>query len=138
MADKKFDAVKDSGKRQEFNTGAVRDTQEGKGRFDLISTIALRRLAKHYANGVKKYPDRNWEIGIPLGRYVDSAMRHLVSVLEGSEDEDNASAVIWNMCAFIHTKELINAGILPKELNDLEEYWKTQKQYREYIAANEK
>jgi hypothetical protein len=28
----------DSGERQEFGTGAVRDTTTGKGRFDLIAT----------------------------------------------------------------------------------------------------
>ena len=29
-------AIKDSGERREFDTGAVRDIQEGKGRFDLM------------------------------------------------------------------------------------------------------
>ena len=114
-----FNEVKDSGKRQEFNTGSVRDTQEGKGRFDLVSTIALRRLAQHYENGARKYAARNWEKGQPLGRYIDSAFRHLISVLEGKTDEDHASAVSWNMFAYIHTLEGIKAGRLPKELDDL-------------------
>ena len=34
-----FNKVKDSGKRQEFNTG-IWDTCEGKGRYDLISPIS--------------------------------------------------------------------------------------------------
>lgn len=114
-----FDAVKDSGKRQEFSTGSVRDTQEGKGRFDLIPTDALRRLAQHYENGARKYGDRNWEKGQPLGRYLDSAFRHLVCVLEGKVDEDHASAVSWNLFGYIHTLEAIKAGKLPKELDDL-------------------
>ncbi|KKK94181.1 hypothetical protein LCGC14_2685460, partial [marine sediment metagenome] len=42
----KFQRVKDSGKRQEFETGSVRDTQEGKGRYDLVSPIFVRRLAE--------------------------------------------------------------------------------------------
>jgi hypothetical protein len=116
---KKFTEVKDSGKRQEFTTGSVRDTRDGKGRFDLIPTDALRRLAVHYENGSKKYGDRNWEKGQPLSRYIDSAMRHLCAVLEGLEDEDHASAVSWNLFAYIHTRNLIRAGILPKELDDL-------------------
>ena len=29
-------AIKDSGERKEFSTGAVRDIQEGKGRCDLL------------------------------------------------------------------------------------------------------
>ena len=28
--------IKDSGERREFDTGAVRDIQEGKGRMDLL------------------------------------------------------------------------------------------------------
>lgn len=39
--------IKDSGKREEFSTGAVRDTQEGKGRMDLIP---LDCLPEKYAN----------------------------------------------------------------------------------------
>lgn len=111
--------MKDSGARQEFVTGSVRDTHEGKGRFDLIPTDAFRRLAVHYENGAKKYGDRNWEKGQPLARYLESAMRHLVGVLEGLTDEDHASAVSWNMFAYIHTLNLIRAGKLPKELDNL-------------------
>jgi hypothetical protein len=119
MAGPKFDAVKDSGKRQEFITGSRRDTQTGKGRYDLIPTDALRRLAQHYENGAVKYGDRNWELGQPLGRYLDSAIRHVQNVLEGLKDEDHASAVAWNMFAYIHTLNKINAGELPPELDDL-------------------
>lgn len=39
--------LNDSGKREEFSTGAVRDTQEGKGRMDLIP---LDCLPRKYAN----------------------------------------------------------------------------------------
>jgi hypothetical protein len=39
-----FDSVKDSGKRQEFNTGSVRDTQEGKGLPHLIAGEALAMM----------------------------------------------------------------------------------------------
>ena len=68
--------VKDSGARQQFHTGAVRDIQKGKGRYDLITPIALKRLAKHYENGAVKYGDSNWTKGIPLKRITDSAIRH--------------------------------------------------------------
>jgi hypothetical protein len=116
---KRFTEVKDSGARQEFTTGSVRDTREGKGRFDLIPTDALRRLAVHYENGSRKYGDRNWEKGQPLSRYLDSAARHWVGVLENLTDEDHASAVSWNMFAYIHTLNMIKAGMLPPELDDL-------------------
>ena len=37
--------IKDSGERREFETGAVRDMSEGKGRFDLIPLEILGSLA---------------------------------------------------------------------------------------------
>ena len=40
----------------------------------------------------------------------------------GLLDEDHASAIAWNIDAFIHTKFMIECGKLPKELNDLPEY----------------
>lgn len=43
--------IKDSGNRRKFATGAVRDIQEGKGRFDLLPMCVLLRLAKHYEEG---------------------------------------------------------------------------------------
>ena len=118
----KFNHVKDSGKRQSFNTGSVRDTNDGKPRFDLISLIALYRLAMHYANGAKKYGDRNWEKGQPLSRYIESAERHLFKEKMGFTDEDHASALIWNIMAYIHTKTLIQTGDLPSELDNMPKY----------------
>ena len=111
--------IKDSGKREEFDTGSVRDTREGKGRFDLIPTYPLRRLAVHYENGAKKYVKWNWMLGQPLSRYLDSAERHLQAVKEGLTDEDHVSAVSWNMFSFCATKKLIEEGQLPKELDDM-------------------
>ncbi len=116
---KKFDKVKDSGERQEFGTGSVRDTNTGKGRFDLIPPYALMRLAQHYENGAVKYGDRNWELGQPLSRYLDSAMRHLIKALMGLEDEDHFSAAAWNILSIIETQKRIELGIISKELNDL-------------------
>ena len=121
---KKFTAVKDSGKRQNFNTGSVRDTNIGKGRFDLLPPYALMRLAQHYENGSKKYGDRNWELGQPLSRYIDSAMRHLIKALMGLEDEDHLSAAGWNILSIIETQMRIKLGILPKELDNLPTIYK--------------
>jgi hypothetical protein len=115
----KYDKVKDSGERQEFKTGAVRDVQSGKGRYDLLPTRAIRRLAEHYANGAVKYGDNNWLRGIPLKRMMDSAMRHLFKALEGQTDEDHLTAAAWNILGIIELQERIEAGMLPKELDDL-------------------
>ena len=117
-----FKTVKDSGKRQDFQTGSKRDTNDGKPRYDLISPIALYRLAMHVANGAKKYGDRNWEKGQPLNRYIESIERHLQKLKVGLMDEDHASAVMWNIMAFIHTQMMCEIGELPKELDDMIKY----------------
>jgi len=119
MYNMEYDAVKDSGERQEWNTGSVRDTRHGKGRYDLLPVYAIKRLAQHFEHGAVKYGDRNWEKGQPLTRYLDSALRHTFQVLEGETDEDHAAAAMWNMAAFIQTQKWIEDGVLPKELDDL-------------------
>lgn len=124
MAKKKFDKVKDSGERQEFETGSVRDTNIGKGRFDLIAPYAMLRIAQHYENGARKYGDHNWTLGQPLSRYMDSAMRHMTKIIMGLEDEDHLSAACWNLLAVIETQKRIELGILPKELDDLLDTYK--------------
>lgn len=111
--------IKDSGKRREFKTGAVRDINENKGRFDLLPMLALKDLAIHFQKGCQKYGDRNWEKGIPISNLVDSGLRHAVEFVLGYEDEDHLIAAIWNL---INAREIllrIDAGILPEELDDL-------------------
>lgn len=115
-------ALKDSGERQTFDTGAQRDTSEGKGRFDLISPIALDRLAKWMEQGAKKYDARNWEKGMPLSRYYDSSMRHLNKFLEGQDDEDHLAAALFNIMALLHTEEMVHRSLLPVGLDDLPLY----------------
>lgn len=117
-----FKDVKDSGQRQSFSTGSVRDIQVGKGRFDLFSPIANHRLARHYENGAVKYGDRNWELGQPLSRFIDSTLRHINKYLEGHRDEDHLSAAAWNVLAIIHIEEMIKRGLLPESLDDLPNY----------------
>ena len=102
----------DSGKRDQFATGAVRDTQDGKPRYDLIPATALRRLAIHYAAGAKKYGDNNWQKGIPASRLIASALRHLFSWILGGVEEDHLSAVLFNVMAIMHWQETVNSDML--------------------------
>lgn len=125
---KEFNAVRDSGAEQDFGTGAVRDTQVGKGRFDLLPPYALLRLAQHFENGANRYEARNWEKGIPCSRYLDSAFRHMIKMLMGLDDEDHESACAWNILCLVETKLRAELGILPKELNDL------PNTYKEYVG----
>ena len=120
--DKGEGGVKDSGERQQYQMGAQRDTQAGKGRFDLLSPFALQRLARHMENGIQKYGERNWELGIPVSRYLDSGMRHFLAFLAGSRDEDHLAAVMWNAHCAIHTLEMIERGVLPPELDDVPDW----------------
>lgn len=155
--------IKDSGERREFETGAVRDMAEGKGRFDLmplsemadlfgedhrifriimdlsqmldpglrysepfatnaiynfiaycknkdfddvtVSDIAeyMLEVAIHFEEGAKKYGEHNWEKGLPLNSYIDSATRHLMKHISGMTDERHDRAFIWNMLAYAYT-----------------------------------
>lgn len=106
----------DSGKRVELKTGSHRERAEGKGRYDLISPIALRRLAIVMEKGAKKYATRNWEKGQPLSFYMDSALRHLNQHLEGQRDEDHLGQCMFNVMAMMHTEEQM------PELDDLPKY----------------
>jgi hypothetical protein len=115
-----FNEVKDSGIRQSFDSGAVRDIQSGKGRYDLLPTRAIRRLAKHYENGARKYGDNNYLLGMPMKRFADSAIRHLFKAVEGHKDEDHWVAAIWNLMAIVEYQERIEEGLMDKKWDDLE------------------
>lgn len=118
-------SLKDSGSRQQFNSGAVRDNGKGKGRFDLLSTQMLFRLAKHYENGALKYEPRNFEKGMPISRCVDAAMRHLTKYLAGWNDEDHLAAVCWNIAAImLYEERMPELMDLPERSDDIEDIQK--------------
>lgn len=138
--------IKDSGCRREFDTGAVRDIQEGKGRCDLmplevveimlcgdkvVKAIAefkresetrhlynalhsfcndthdgdeytmLLEVAKHFEAGALKYGENNWQKGLPVNCYIDSALRHYLKFMRGDEDEPHDRAFVWNLVCCI-------------------------------------
>ena len=109
----------DSGKRSEFDTGAVRDAMEGKGMPSLLPIDALRAASKRFEDGANKYGRDNWTKGIPLSRYIDSLYRHLWQFIEGDESEDHAGAIVWNAMCLVQTEEWIKNGKLPKSLDDI-------------------
>ena len=111
--------VKDSGARQNFDSGSVRDTRDKKGRYDLLMPHAIHLVARQLEEGAIKYAERNWELGQPLSRYMDSALRHLFKHLGGHRDERHDVACAWNVLAMIETKHKIDKGVLPSSLDDL-------------------
>lgn len=152
--------ISDSGSRRSFESGAVRDIQDGKGRPSLMpmevvymllnrddimyclgyfkddrspvhlydalrffSSMAyngsdetmLMEVSKHFEEGHKKYPPAedgtpNWQLGIPVDCYMDSAIRHYLKWRRGDKDEPHDRAFVWNiMCCIweieVHEKE---------------------------------
>lgn len=108
----------DSGHRTNFNTGAVRDASEGKGHPSSIPPTAIRRIAKRFEDGARKYKNHNWAQGMPLSRTADSAMRHITSFLEGDKTEDHLGAAAWNLCVLMQFEDWLGKGLLPEELDD--------------------
>lgn len=81
------------------------------------ATMVLE-MAKHMADGAKKYPPRNWEKGIDLHCYVDSGVRHMLKHARGDNDEPHSRAFIWNLICCVWTLRH------HPELNDLPEVQK--------------
>ena len=60
-------------------------------------------LSFHLEKGAIKYEERNWEKGIPLSKYIDSASRHYLKHLRGDNDENHFIACFWNLVCAIWT-----------------------------------
>ena len=152
--------IKDSGSRTEFDSGAVRDIQKGKGRCDLMpldvvgflmddglcgciemfkkhgDTLSLKEVldmfmcvhqwdfptmllevAKHFEEGAEKYGENNWQKGIPVRCYIDSAVRHYLKWLRGDKDEPHDRAFCWNiLCAIWTCKHMPELNEYSQEL----------------------
>jgi hypothetical protein len=98
--------VKDSGERQKFASGMVRDTATGKIDFSRVADgPMLKRWAAHLSKGETKYPDvtpgvPNWTLAAGRAEYVrfrKSAYRHFMQWFYGDTDEDHAAAVFFNI-----------------------------------------
>ncbi len=114
-----FNEVKDSGKRQKFETGARRDTQDNKPRYDLFPLSPLFRLAMHYTNGAVKYGEHNWTKGMPMSRFYASMFRHMISWAEGDRSEDHLAAVAWNAFSLMHFEDKGGSAPDGTDLNDM-------------------
>ena len=88
----------------EYGTGAVRDTG-GKGRMDLLPWSALLRVSRHMENSLESHGERNWERGLPMHCFLDSAFRHMAKYMEGQVDEDHLAAATTNLLMALWTEE---------------------------------
>lgn len=115
----KINEFKDSGTRTQFGTGAVRDAATGKGRFDLVPTAPIFLLARVYEMGAAKYASRNWEKGMPIGKFIDCAERHLGKYKMGLRDEPHLSQALWNIVGALWMAGMVHFGLRSAEYNDL-------------------
>lgn len=93
--------ISGQGEMQKTEFGALRESNEGRGRFDLIPYEALEALAKWYEAGSYKYAERNWEAGISVKDCINRMCRHAGKAASGWVDEDHLAAVMWNAAAAI-------------------------------------
>ena len=61
------------------------------------------QVAIHFEEGAKKYGENNWQKGIPVHCYIDSAVRHYLKFLRGDMDERHDRAFVWNILCCIWT-----------------------------------
>lgn len=98
---------------EKFNTGAVRDSQEGKEDYiESISWLTMRRYAFYMKDNENKYGRGNWKKGIPVESYERSLLRHIQKYLANKYDnadlepnEDHLSAALFNLQGLIHEQE---------------------------------
>lgn len=93
--------VSGQGEMKKTEFGALRESNQGRGRFDLIPYEAVEALAKWYEAGAEKYDERNWESGISVKDCINRMCRHASKVASGWTDEDHLAAVMWNAAAAI-------------------------------------
>jgi len=106
------------GTTAKFGTGAVRSSDVEEFRYDLISPIGLREVARACAEGAGKYGDWNWEKGMPVNDLLNHVLAHIYKFLGGDRSEPHLGHAAWGMIAAIHSHELwpeLNAGMLRSE-----------------------
>ena len=82
-----------SDKNQKYDEVRGLRYNSDKLRYDLIPPIANREYAKVWTQALGKYPEGNWEKGMPWTEVIASAMRHLEAIRLG-EDIDEESGVL--------------------------------------------
>ena len=73
-------------------------------RYGIVEEMILV-VSKLFEEGMKKYGRDNWKKGIPVERYIDSALRHLMKHRALMTDEPHDRAFVWNILCCIWTME---------------------------------
>lgn len=93
-----------------FDTGAIRDSQEGKEDYiETIAWAAMKRYAQYMTEKKKKYGTGNFKKGIPISNYEQSLLRHIQKYLENKYEggtieatEDHLSAMVFNIFGIMY------------------------------------
>ena len=93
-------------KQDKFGTGAIRSPDADNVRYDLVSPIALERLAMTCCEGSEKYSAYNWESGLPISDLLNHAIRHQYLYLSGDRSEDHLAHAAWGLFAAMHSEVL--------------------------------
>ncbi len=129
--DKTFKAAVDEkdGKMREFDTGATRDSEDGKLDYDgFLSPCALKRYAEYMhshrqqSDGKMRDSD-NWQKGIPLACYMKSLWRHVVEMWTMHRSgkysidlmQSIVCAVIFNAFGYLHEITKGEGGVSAEE-----------------------
>lgn len=89
-------------------SGFQRNDDNHNLRYDLIPHFMLERLARLYADGAKKFGERNWQKAHTIEDYVSfeaSAFRHFMAYKKGKTDEDHFSRIIFNLVGMEYVKQ---------------------------------
>lgn len=111
--------TKDSGERQQFESGMVRDTTTGKQRWDLITAGPMhRRWVSLLTRGAQKYEANNWMKAsgqAEYDRFLESAHRHFMDWyylrrygVDPKTGEDDAAAVFFNINGVEYVRERLD------------------------------
>ena len=96
-----------------FDSGAIRDTQEGKEDYtETISWRAFKRYAKYMTKMASKYGSGNFKKGIPIDNYEKSMLRHVQKYMENKyeggtveTEQDHLAAIVFNVFGIMHEEE---------------------------------
>lgn len=95
----------DNGEVRRYEGGGVRDSNKGKPRYDLIPSVALKRMAELYRKGAEHYGEHNWEKGITRDSFVESAWRHWMAYLLGETNEDHLASLVFNVFGIMYLQD---------------------------------
>jgi hypothetical protein len=106
------EAEEQTGKARTFESGATRDTDEGKYDYEgFLHPLVIDRYAEYmHANRVQSDGELrdsdNWQKGIPKKQYMKSMFRHFMEVWrnhrQGRYDGDALCALLFNVMGYMY------------------------------------